>query len=200
MARLFLSAGESFGTLGASSKTDVFGTAAGAETVTVAANGKASFDPSFNRGGDTINILGNAGLYVIHTDLSNAFLTGDNGGDIAIPVGTVGITIAFNDASRTLRYDGTNVVLGSQIVDFAGVFVTPGTAGQTMAEADSQQVVTVHASSAAASDSLVQVPDAAQASNDDSIGLTPAAVALLLGTMSSDAAQHTGDWTTLHLG
>ena len=54
MARLFLNSGQTYETVGpASPATQVFGTN-DAETVHVAGNGDAVFDPSFARGNDNI--------------------------------------------------------------------------------------------------------------------------------------------------
>ena len=60
MARIFLTPGESSEV--GRTPNDVFGTNSN-ETVSLAADSKTTFDASFNRGGDTINIAGNAGLY-----------------------------------------------------------------------------------------------------------------------------------------
>ncbi|MEZ5734544.1 MAG: hypothetical protein R3E09_01865 [Novosphingobium sp.] len=121
MARLFLSLGEQitepFG--GQSADFDIFGTN-DSETVSLNANAIAVFDPSFNRGGDTINIGGVAALYDATLDGSNLVLTAANGADITIPVGTVGATINFAGDARILIFDGTNVLLGDQILPSDG--------------------------------------------------------------------------------
>ena len=114
MARLFLTSGQSFGTIGAGLATDIFGTA-GNETVNVAADGDAVFDPSFNGGGDTINIGGNAASYTASISGSNLVLTSAAGANITIPFGTTGLTINFNDAAgRVLKVSGGSVACGSR--------------------------------------------------------------------------------------
>lgn len=129
MARLFLTSGQTFSTVGAGLVTDVFGTISGTETVTVAANGDALFDASFNAGGDIINIEGNAGNYHAAISGSSLVLTSAGGANITIPFGTVGTTINFADAAgRTLILSGSSVLLGGQTVTTgAGVDVTAGT-------------------------------------------------------------------------
>ncbi|MCB2075622.1 MAG: hypothetical protein H6917_05995 [Novosphingobium sp.] len=128
MARLFLSPGQTYGTVGPFSNTDVIGTN-DFETVFVSDDGLAIFDPSFNRGGDVISIGGVAEIYDGSLSGSNLILTADNGAFISIPVGGVGATIIFadNDA-RTLIFDGTNVILGDQTIpgDGSTVDLVPG--------------------------------------------------------------------------
>ena len=53
MARLFLEAGQTFGTVAGFGSTDVVGTNSN-ETVKLTADAKAVFDSSFNRGGDVL--------------------------------------------------------------------------------------------------------------------------------------------------
>ena len=65
MARLTLTAGESVGL--SSGTFSIFGSTAGAETVTIAAGTTVSLDASFNRGGDVISLAGNAGSYTAVT-------------------------------------------------------------------------------------------------------------------------------------
>lgn len=123
MARLFLAAGETYGTVGGFVNTDVIGTNAN-ETVFISADADVDFDPSFNRGGDIINIGGLAGIYTATRTGSNLVLTADNGANIVIPVGTVGITINFSgDDSRELVFENGNVLLGDQVITVDGVLV-----------------------------------------------------------------------------
>lgn len=118
MARLFLNSGETPATEYASEQ--IFGTN-GNETVKVAAAGKVTFDNSFNRGGDVINILGNAGSYTASISGSNIVLTSAAGASIVIPVGTVGTTINFADAAgRVLKSSATGVTLGGQNIALTG--------------------------------------------------------------------------------
>lgn len=118
MARLFLNSGETPATEYASE--NIFGTNSN-ETVKVAAAGKVVFDNSFNRGGDVINILGNAGTYTASISGSNIILTSAAGASITIPIGTVGTTINFADAAgRVLQSSATGVTLGGQNIALSG--------------------------------------------------------------------------------
>ncbi|MCK9540513.1 MAG: hypothetical protein M0R03_00615 [Novosphingobium sp.] len=114
MARLFLSSGETYGTVGGFQSNNVFGTQ-GAETVYVSAEGKAIFDPTFKDGGDVINIGGQAGIYDAFLLGTSLVLVADNGARIEIPFGNVGATINFADVSRVLVINGPNsILLGDQ--------------------------------------------------------------------------------------
>jgi len=128
MARLFLTSGEITNPLGGANATDnIFGTNSN-ETVNINGNSKIVFDPSFSRGGDIINVAGNAALYTAKLSGSNIVLTAVNGANIVVPFGTVGATINFTDAARTLYFDTalSTLILGSQTVTAAGVAVTAG--------------------------------------------------------------------------
>ncbi|MBY8824497.1 beta strand repeat-containing protein [Sphingomonas colocasiae] len=124
---------QSGGTAGAILGTvDVFGTNLGAETVTVYDNTIANFQGDFARGGDTIRLTDVASDFTVQISGSNAVLTSASDGiTVVIPIGTVGVTIVFENSagnlvdSRTLVYNGTNVVLGSQVVTNAPVAVAP---------------------------------------------------------------------------
>jgi len=115
MARLFLAAGETFGTIGPFDNTDVVGTNNN-EVVYVAEDGLATFDPSFNRGGDEIVITGISAAFEGARSGSLFVVTSNLGAEINIPIGTAGTTITFNDGSFTLIFDGTNVLLGDQVI------------------------------------------------------------------------------------
>lgn len=124
MARLFLSSGQTYGTVGAGSPaTEIFGTL-GNETVNVAADGDAIFDASFNKGGDTIVIGGNAASYTASVSGSNIVLTSASGANIVIPFGSTGANIQFADASaaRVLKFDTTSnsLKLGTQTIPATG--------------------------------------------------------------------------------
>ena len=128
MARLFLEAGQTFGTVAGFGSTDVVGTNSN-ETVKLTADAKAVFDSSFNRGGDVVDIAGNAGLYTGTLVGSRLILTVCNGASISIPVGTVGTTVHFADADRSLIFSNGNVLLGSQIITAGGVDIADGNGG-----------------------------------------------------------------------
>lgn len=126
MARLFLSSGENYSTVGAGSN-EVFGFASGAEVVHVAGNGDAIFDATFNQGGDTIYIDGNAADYRVVLDgTSRILLTSLSGASINIPVGGVGANIIFNDADRVLKFVGSSAKLGDQTVTSTAAAVAAG--------------------------------------------------------------------------
>ena len=126
MARLILT-GEPAADVGPSTTFDVTGTNA-AETINVAQNGKATFDGSFNRGNDIINIAGNAATYQIRLISSNtALITNATGASLTIPVGT-GVTIKFADAdARILQFNTSGAaVLGTQALSGTAVTVAAG--------------------------------------------------------------------------
>ena len=93
MARLFLTSGQTYSTVGAGNPaTEVFGTNS-AEIVNVAADGDVSFDASFARGNDTINIHGNAGNYTAAISGADLLLTAANGASIRIPLSADGVNV-----------------------------------------------------------------------------------------------------------
>ena len=102
----------------------IFGSTAPGEVVTVV-DGTIVLDASFNAGGDTVVLPGNADSY--SAILSGSFVTIAGGGiSISIPVGLAGLTVDFADGDRSLRYDTTagQVMLGDQPVtnDGAGLW------------------------------------------------------------------------------
>lgn len=80
-------------------------------------SGSISFDASFNRGGDVIDLPGNASLYSIIRYGSSVELSA-KGVKYTIPVGEAGIRLSFDDGSRTLAYDrvANEVKIGTQVV------------------------------------------------------------------------------------
>ena len=104
----------------------LFGTSGGGEAISVV-HGDIMFDASFNLGGDTIILAGDAGSYFARLSGSFVTLTGD-GVAVTIPVGTTGLTVEFDDAARMLRIDENSgqVMLGDQIVTTGGTPVTSG--------------------------------------------------------------------------
>lgn len=92
---------------------DLRGTA-GVENVVVL-GGDVRFDASFNQGGDTIVFPGAAATFDASYSASQAVIT--RAGLVTwIPIGMVGMSLGFADATHTLRYDGTNVLIGAQII------------------------------------------------------------------------------------
>ncbi|WP_257558341.1 Calx-beta domain-containing protein [Sphingobium sp. CFD-2] len=113
MARLFLqNESASFSSSGASTITG----SNGSEIVTIG-TGIFTFDASFNRGGDTIILSGNAGGYNVSRSNTQVTLTSDDGQTtLILPAGTAGITIQFADATRALQISNGQVLLGSQAI------------------------------------------------------------------------------------
>jgi hypothetical protein len=105
----------------------VFGTE-GNERLTIAAGTTLILDASFNRGGDTITLAGNAASYTVTKRGSSVILT-DAAGSVTIPVGVVGGNIVFADAAaRSLVSTTTGAfTLGSQPVTETAAAVTAGT-------------------------------------------------------------------------
>ena len=94
----------------------IFGTASGGEVINVL-EGTIQLDASFNLGGDTVVLPGNANTYT--ATLSGSFVTIASGDiSVAIPVGLAGLTVDFGDVDRTLRYDPDSgqVLLGTQAI------------------------------------------------------------------------------------
>ena len=133
--RLTLASGSTFSIGAGSSATLVFGTA-GNESLTIAAGARVELDASFNRGGDTVTLAGNAASYTVTKSGSSVILT-DAAGSITIPVGVTGLNIAFADAAaRSLVSTTTGAfTLGSQAVTETASALTAGTvatAGSTI--------------------------------------------------------------------
>ena len=137
MNRLILTQGSTFSIGKDSSLTTVFGTSAGVETVSIAAGAKVVLDASFNRGGDVINLSGNAASYTAVKSGSSIILTDALGTSVTIPVGTAGALVSFADSTpRRLIFDrlaGSNgeIKLGDDIVDGTADTLSAGTAAPT---------------------------------------------------------------------
>lgn len=111
-ARLYLSEGTSTIFFG---NGRVIGTD-GAETVTVGV-GDISFDPSFNKGGDTIDFIGLASDFTAMQSGSSVIIEGMS--VVAeIPFGATGATLSFDDGERTLVYDfdARALLIGDQVI------------------------------------------------------------------------------------
>lgn len=130
---------QSNGTAGAILGTvDIFGTNLGAETVTVYDSTIANFQGDFARGGDTIKLTDVASDFTVRLSGSNAVLTSVSDGiTVVIPIGTAGATIVFENASgdlvdsRVLVFNGTNVLLGSQVLTTSAAAVVPNGNGNS---------------------------------------------------------------------
>ncbi|MCB2076773.1 MAG: cadherin-like domain-containing protein [Novosphingobium sp.] len=108
----------------------VFGTN-GFQDITLAeVPGLVSFDASFNRGGDIVRMPGDADEYTIGLNGSAAVLD-HAGATYIIPVGTVGISLVFDDGVRKLLFDETaqQVKIGTQTVDDTHFQITSASDG-----------------------------------------------------------------------
>jgi hypothetical protein len=113
-ARLFLSAGAG---AAAGGRVDIFGTAS-AEPVSLL-SGDITFDPSFNKGGDTISFDQPATDFLA-SRVGSSVLLDSATTDARIPVGAAGTTLAFAEGDeRTLIFDfGVgSVLIGEQAID-----------------------------------------------------------------------------------
>ena len=88
-----------------------------AEAVTLLAGSSATFDPSFNSGGDIIALGDDAGRFTAVRSGSTVAIVGDDL-SIVLPIGTDSTTLRFADGDRALYYDPADgaVHLGADIV------------------------------------------------------------------------------------
>lgn len=85
--------------------------------------GAITLDPSFNKGGDTLTLDGDASDFDAVLEGSNVVLDG-NGYTVSIPAGPAGIDIVFDDGTRELLFDTVAevVLIDSQVITLT---VTP---------------------------------------------------------------------------
>ncbi|MFD1786635.1 M10 family metallopeptidase C-terminal domain-containing protein [Sphingomonas floccifaciens] len=109
------------------------------EVVRIGSGAKVTLDPSFNAGGDVVVFSGDAATYTAVRTGSSIVLSSATE-QVTIPVGTVGATIRFDDAERTLVFDtsANAMKLGAQTVDFSAVTVAAPGAQTTVALTGSQ--------------------------------------------------------------
>lgn len=131
MSRLFTGAGYA-GTIGGD--ITVFGTSERETISVVDVAGTVTFDPSFNKGGDTIVLAKSAAAYTINQSGSSVVLANQDS-RIVIPVGIVATTIQFLDGDRTLLFSG-GVKIGSQVVTATAATVTAEGAAKSTLAAD----------------------------------------------------------------
>lgn len=82
-------------------------------------SGTATFDASFNRGGDIVTLLANATDVTASLTGSSVHLKaiGPNAHfDLTIPVGSQGLTLDFADGDRTLIYSEGQFRIGDQVI------------------------------------------------------------------------------------
>lgn len=129
MARLILTeAGEDVEVGG---NVTVVGTTSGGEVITVL-RGNVVLDPSFNAGGDTVRLPDIASAFSVRISGSTVILVGTTA-TITIPIGAAGLQVAFDDVTRTLKFDTTlNLAkLGDQTLTGSETGVLPfGVTGQ----------------------------------------------------------------------
>jgi len=86
--------------------------------------GNIVLDPSFNAGGDIVHLVGDAAQWFVRQSASSVVLF-DGDSFVQIPIGTAGITIAFDDGTRTLAFDqvASAILFGDQEVgaDFSQI-------------------------------------------------------------------------------
>ncbi|GAA3997854.1 hypothetical protein [Sphingomonas humi] len=111
----------------------VIGTTAPDEVITIL-RGNIVLDPSFNAGGDTVRLPDIASSFTIRLSGATATIVGLTS-SVTIPVGSAGLTVAFDDVARTLKFDTTLgfVTLGDQRVTSSETGVLPfGATGQLL--------------------------------------------------------------------
>lgn len=129
MGRLITGAGYA-GTIGGT--ITVYGTPE-RQTIAVAdVAGTVTFDPSFNKGGDTIVLAKSAASYTIAQSGSTVILS-DGDSRIIIPVGTVANTVQFSDGDRTLLFSGGVKIGGQAVTTTAATITATGTTKSTLA-------------------------------------------------------------------
>jgi hypothetical protein len=98
------------------------------DVVALATGAKSSltFDASFNRGGDTINLGKEAGSFsAVRSGSSIVLTTTDQ--TLNIPVGTTGLTLKFTDGDRSLAFADGVFKIGDQTIGLTSTALTPST-------------------------------------------------------------------------
>jgi hypothetical protein len=117
MAKVILGSDEYF-PIASEAQAMIYGTNDGDETVAIQVGADVEFDSSFNRGGDSIQILADSRNYDIYREGANVYLIDDEGTEIKIPVGVQGIDIEFSDQSYYLRIEEGQVKFADLVVTF----------------------------------------------------------------------------------
>lgn len=111
----------------------IVGTTAPGEVVSIL-SGDVTLDASFNAGGDTVRLPGIASSFTIRLVGSTAVLSGLTS-SVTIPIGPAGISVVFEDVTRTLLFDAQlgYPTFGTQRVTSSETGVLPaGLAGQLL--------------------------------------------------------------------
>ncbi len=111
----------------------VFGAAGYQEITILDLPSFITLDPSFNAGGDSLHLSGDADEWqVSQSGTSAVFSDGDT--TVQVPAGTSGMFIVFDDGDRLLRIDTTegSLKIGSQAFDTNGAQVSAPSDGATL--------------------------------------------------------------------
>ena len=111
-ARLILTQGADIAVGG---KVQVIGTPTGSETVRLL-GGSISFDPSFNGGGDKIVFPGKITDYTAKVS-GSSMMVANGSGSYVVPVGTTGVDLAFDNATKTMLYANGQFKIGLQAIE-----------------------------------------------------------------------------------
>lgn len=106
------------------------------------------FDPSFNQGGDILIIGRDAASYTAQRSSSSMVLTSSNE-TLTIPIGTVGLTLRFNDGDRTLIYSNSEFKIGTQAIGSAPVQLASTATSTSIDVGTAANPITLNASTGA---------------------------------------------------
>lgn len=102
-------------TVSVGGKINVFGSV-GSETVNVVGLANTiTFDASFNRGGDKVNLNNLPETYTAKMSGSTAVLS-DGNTTVNVPIGAKGLRVGFSNEERTLIYGNGSAYLGNQTI------------------------------------------------------------------------------------
>jgi Ca2+-binding RTX toxin-like protein/methionine-rich copper-binding protein CopC len=170
------------GTIFGSSGADIVAIASGQRT-------NATFDPSFNRGGDVIVLPNQASSYTAALVGSSAVVLIGADQSLNIPVGISGLTLRFADAERNLLFTGGAVKIGDQTIGATATSLTPATV-QASASIDNGITSTTLS---AANGNFNFTDDATKETNVVITSFTSGDRISVTGARSSDYAFTTGD-------
>jgi hypothetical protein len=170
------------GTIFGSSGADIVAIASGQRT-------NATFDPSFNRGGDVIVLPNQASSYTAALVGSSAVVLIGADQSLNIPVGISGLTLRFADAERNLLFTGGAVKIGDQTIGATATSLTPATV-QASASIDNG---TTSTTLSAANGNFNFTDDATKETNVVITSFTSGDRISVAGARSSDYAFTTSD-------
>jgi Ca2+-binding RTX toxin-like protein/methionine-rich copper-binding protein CopC len=170
------------GTIFGSSGADIVAIASGQRT-------NATFDPSFNRGGDVIVLPNQASSYTAALVGSSAVVLIGADQSLNIPVGISGLILRFADAERNLLFTGGAVKIGDQTIGATATSLTPATV-QASASIDNG---TTSTTLSAANGNFNFTDDATKETNVVIASFTSGDRISVTGARSSDYAFTTSD-------